>query len=162
MFISDTAAQIMTPRNSFYRDLFFSVVGGIVTAILIWAWTNLLPLLQGLMNRDEPRVGKKWKTTFKEGNVVYHENVTLKQRGRKIRGEIVLQSDAGEVTTYRLEGNFKHLILTGTYESTNKADYERGAFALRYTNRKKFTGHYILFSKGSDQLISSQYEWAPM
>ena len=163
LFFSQDTTSLTNYRESMSEtlmsDLAFTVVGGLIVAVLIWAWNNVLPPVMQRFYRDEPTIGGKWRTTFREGNREYRETVTLKQRGRRVRGEIVLHEPPDEVTTYKFEGRFKYLILTGTYQSTDPSDYEQGAFALKYTRQNTFVGQYVLFSKQADHLISSPYEW---
>jgi hypothetical protein len=140
-------------------EISYGVIGALVASVLIWAWHNVLPQALQYCYRDEPRIGGKWKTTFKEGDTEYRETVTVRQKGRRIKGTIVLHEKNDETTTYKFEGRFKFLILTGTYESIDPADFEQGAFALHYTRVGTFVGQYILFSKESDHLISSPYNW---
>lgn len=141
-------------------ELLCAIGGGLVVAVLIWAWTNLLPLIMQRFYRDEPRIDRcRWKTTFQEENREYHEIVTLRQKGRRIQGQIDLHEEGSGVTSYLFEGVFKHLILTATYEPTDPADIERGTFTLKYNNQNKFIGQYIFFSEEPDKIISSHYTW---
>ncbi len=135
----------------------YSVAGGLVVLALIWLWRNVIPQITQRFLHQEPSINGKWNTSFKEGENEFHEVVTLKQRGRKVAGQIVLKEEQ-EDSVYTFEGTFKHLILTCTYKSTDPSEYEQGVFALRYT-RGKFIGQHVLISKLSDKLISSDYDW---
>ena len=136
-----------------------AVVGGLLVLALVWFWNNVLPNILQVFYHHEPSIGGKWKTTFREGDKEFNESVTLTQRGRRIKGSIVLRESDDETTTYKFQGTFRYLILSGTYESTDPTDYEQGAFALRYTRHGTFTGQHILLSRKAEQLISSDYEW---
>ena len=138
-------------------NILYSVVGGFVVLFLRWFWNDIIPRILQRFYHHEPSIDGKWRTTFSEGEVEYHETITVKQKGRKVKGEIALR-EGDEDTIYKLEGTFKYLILTGTYESTNPTEYEQGAFALRYI-KGNFRGQYVLLSKESEELISSEYEW---
>ena len=137
-----------------------SLIGGILVLFLQWLWKNALPDLVLRFQKNEPRIAGKWKTTFKENGKEYHENVTLRQRGRNITGVILLKEEEdAEDTVYNFSGTFKNLILSGTYVSTDEADFERGVILLRYLGRGRFTGQNIFSSKTSEKLIASDYEW---
>lgn len=140
------------------NEVIYSVLGGLIVLVLIWLWNNVFPPIIQRFYRDEPKIGGSWKTTFWENQKEYHETVTIRQKGRKVRGTIVLHEDEQQVTTYKFEGRFKYLVLTGTYDCTDPTDIEQGAFALHY-KQGKFSGKHILFSKESDKLISSDYHW---
>lgn len=142
--------------------LLTAVAGGIIVAILQYAWNNWFPPIIQKFYRDEPQIGGEWRTTFTEGNKEYHEQVTLKQKGRRVSGRIILTTDSDDgTTTYSFEGQFKNTILSATYESSDPSDYEQGAFVLHYRKGKRFDGQYILSSKESEDLISSPYNWRP-
>jgi hypothetical protein len=142
-----------------YRPILDSVLGSLATLVAVWFWREILPRVLQRLYRHEPLIGGKWTTTFSEHGKHFHESVTIRQKGRRVNGEIVLHESDTETYTYRFEGWFTHLILTATYCSTDQADYESGAFALRYNARNRLVGQHILISRTSEQLISSPYEW---
>ena len=73
--------------------------------------------------------------------------------------DIILREDNDDETVYKFVGTFRNLVLSGTYESTDKTDFERGAILLRYTQQGTFVGQNIFFSKTSEHLVSGDYEW---
>ena len=143
-----------------YSSVQPSVVGGLIVIVLAALWREVLPRLLQRFFYDEPRLPPNWKTTYEEGEQDYHENVTLTQNGRRVTGEVVLR-EGEDKTTYKFEGTFRHLFLTATYQSTDPADYEQGAFALRYKRNGTFVGQHVLLSNKSEELVSSRYEWIP-
>jgi len=136
----------------------YSVLGGIIVLILIWIWNDVIPQITQRFLHQEPSINGKWNTCFHEDTNEFHEVVTLKQKGRRVNGQITLKVDKQEDSVYTFEGTFKHLILTCTYQSTDPAEYEQGVFALRY-KKNSFSGQHVLISKQSEDLISSNYEW---
>ena len=82
----------------------------------------------------------------------------LLQRGRNVTADIVLREGEDE-TVYKFVGTFRNLILSGTYQSADDADFERGAILLRYTSKGMFVGQNAFFSKTSETLVSSPYKW---
>ncbi len=140
------------------EQIAIAIVGGLGVILLQWLWQSVLPAVVLRFQKNEPRIGGMWKTRFEEGGQTYYEKVTLKQRGRNVKADIVLHEDDGE-TVYKFDGTFKNLILSGTYQSADEADYERGAILLRYTPSRKFVGQNVFFSKTSERLVPSHYEW---
>jgi len=119
---------------------------------------------QSEAHADEPLLDGKWRARFSEGSETYYEEVELTQRGRRVKGTINLTigpRESEEKFSYTFEATFKHLLLTGTYCSTNRRDYEQGSFSLRYTNQRTLVGQHICLSSNSDDLVSSEYVWEP-
>jgi len=135
-----------------------SICGGVLVLILRWLWKEVLPALVIRFQKNEPRIGGRWKTSFEEDGKTYSENVTLKQRGRRISATIILK-EGDEDIVYQFTGTFQNLVLSGTYVSMDEEDFERGAILLRYTQKGKFVGQNSFFSKTSEKLVSSSYEW---
>jgi hypothetical protein len=140
-------------------EIIYSTRGGIVVLIMIWLWNNIVPRITQRFIHQEPNISGKWNTNFKENDQIFHEVVTLVQRGRRVSGQIELKLLNEEDSNYKFEGTFKYLILTCMYHSTDLSEYEQGVFALRYTKKNKLVGQHVLISKQSDHLISSDYEW---
>ena len=136
-----------------------SVLGGFVVLLIQWFWRSLLPSISPRLQKNGPRIAGKWRTTFKEEGQEYHESVTLRQHGRNVMADITLREDNNDETIYKFVGTFRNLVLSGTYQSTDEADFERGAILLRYTQRGTFVGQNLFFSKTSEHLVSSDYEW---
>lgn len=134
------------------------LASGAAGLLLLVFFNILLPaIIQQFFSRHQPSIAGKWITEYREGDAEMREEVTVRQRGSKIRGQIALRSK-DETDIYRFEGTFKNLILTGTYESTDPEDIERGVFLLNYA-RGKLTGQYARPSRESDEMISSRYVW---
>ena len=114
-----------------FDSILGAVVGGLLVLALVWFWNNVFPNILQVFYHHEPTIAGKWKTTFREGDKEFSETVTLNQKGRRIKGSIVLRESDDDTTTYKFQGTFRYLILSATYESTDPTDYEQGAFALR-------------------------------
>ena len=54
----------------------------------------------------------------------------LKRSGHKINGRIIEIGGASDIHTYDVQGTFKNLILTASYESTSDSHIDRGALSL--------------------------------
>ena len=106
----------------------------------------------------ELNIAGEWKTQFEEEGESYEEKAILHQDGQKVTADITLQDDEEEIV-YRFEGIFRDLILSGTYEATDEADFERGTILLKYTRKGTFVGRNAFLSRSSENLVSSHYEW---
>jgi hypothetical protein len=135
-----------------------SVAAGVLVLLLQWTWNNFLSTIILHLQKNEPRIAGLWKTSFNEEGKEYTETVTLKQHGRKTTGTIVLKDDDDEIT-YHFRGTFQNLILSGSYASVDEANFERGTILLQYKKKGQFVGQTSYFSKTSDKLVSSDYEW---
>ncbi len=134
------------------------ILSGLAVLGIVWLARNVVPDIWLRFGTNEPRIAGKWKTEFEEDGKSYEEKVDLRQRGRKVSAKIVLEED-GEETIYEFSGTFQNLILSGTYDSTDKEEYERGAILLRYVG-KGFVGRNAFFSKTSeDEVKASPYKW---
>lgn len=136
-----------------------SIAGGLFVLLFQWFWKNIMPdITMHLLKRTETRIAGDWKSSFMEEGKQYSENVKLKQRGRNVTAIITLRDDDEDIV-YKFKGTFQNLILSGTYISADEANFERGAILLRYKRKGKFVGQTSYFSKTSDKLVSSHYEW---
>ena len=109
--------------------------------------------------RGELNIEGEWKTQFEEEGESYEEKVILYQDvGQKVTADITLQEEEEEIV-YRFEGIFRDLILSGTYEATDEANFERGTILLKYTRKGTFVGRNAFLSRTSENLVSSPYKW---
>lgn len=58
----------------------------------------------------------------------------LKRNGHKITGKIIEIGGASDIHTYEVNGSFKNLILTASYESSSESHIDRGALSLMLVN----------------------------
>lgn len=144
------------------RAVILSIVAAIVVSLsALFYRKRLRRLCVQVLWGIELDIAGEWKTTFKEKEQSFNEQVKLKQRGRKVWGDLIVEKQ-GRKITYAFKGVFRNRILTATYETTDRRDYEQGAFSLRYTSldgTKCLIGQYIGISMDSDDLFSSQYRW---
>lgn len=54
----------------------------------------------------------------------------IKRTGHKISGKIIEIGGASDIHTYDIQGTFKNLILTASYDSTSESHIDRGALSL--------------------------------
>lgn len=142
--------------------LLTATIGALIGIFIRWFWYDGLPWVIQYLSKSSLVISGKWKTSFKEEGKKYSEIATLKQRGQKISGTIVLNEE-GEEIIYNFNGTFKDLILSGTYASIDESNFERGTILLRYIKKgkaMKFIGQNSFFSKEEkEEVVSSPYEW---
>jgi hypothetical protein len=86
--------------------------------------------------------------------------VTLKRQGHNITGTMLCTKGHNEGRHYTLLGTFKNLILTGTYESTDTNEIERGTISLMLKhNGKCLNGHLVALSDEAHELRSLRTNW---
>jgi len=137
------------------------VLAGIIVLILARIWHNGIPQILQKILYQEPYIQGEWNTLFQEDGNEFCEVVTLKQRGRWVKGQIALKVDKKKDVMYTFKGTFKHLMLTCMCWSADRTEYQQGVFALRYKDHC-FTGQYVVLSKlSTEQFISSPYKWNP-
>lgn len=134
------------------------ILSAIMTLVVQWLWQDILPSIILRFQKNEPTIQGYWKTKFSEEGKDFDEDVEVTQKGRKVIATIILNYN-NEKIIYHFIGIFKHRILSGTYDSIDETDFERGAILLQYKRKGKFVGQYSFFSKTSDQIVSSNYEW---
>ena len=108
-------------------------------------------------------IAGKWRTSFKEDEQEFNENVEIHIDGNEVWGTIDLidLNDPSLITdSYKFKGKYMDRILAGTYESNDPTDYEQGAFVLELRG-KILTGKYLFGTKkeGEEPIASSPYIW---
>ena len=78
-------------------------------------------------NESEP---KKERSFIKISSRPIVVRAELKRNGHKIYGKIIEIGGASDIHTYDVQGTFKNLILTASYESTSDSHIDRGALSL--------------------------------
>jgi len=75
--------------------------------------------------------------------------IELQRVGHTITGRMVCVNGADQGRSYDLIGNFRNLLLTGTYQSYNKANLDRGGFCLMLRhNGDVLDGFFACYSDG--------------
>lgn len=78
----------------------------------------------------------------------------LKRVGHSIKGKIIEIGGASDIHTYSIEGSFKNLILTATYESTSEDHIDRGALSLMLLkNGEVFEGFFSSYADQNHRMI---------
>lgn len=139
-------------NNNYFIGFFVFIVTTVANS---FTGRYIKPKLRNLFS-DEPRISGRWKSTFIEDKQEYVEDLELEQKGRIITGSISLMYDDKQYR-YNLRGEFRHLILTCTFESVDNDDIERGVIFMKYIDKCALDGWQGHFSNDSKNLVSSKY-----
>jgi hypothetical protein len=83
--------------------------------------------------------------------------VEMHRIGHKIRGRIIEVGGASKVHTYTINGSFKNLILSSSYETCNKDHIDRGALSLMLKNNgKTFEGFFSSYADNKNEITPMQ------
>jgi len=78
----------------------------------------------------------------------------FKRVGHSVTGKIIEIGGASDIHTYSVNGTFKNLILTATYESTSDDHIDRGALSLMLLrNGVVFDGFFSSYSDGDHRMV---------
>lgn len=87
--------------------------------------------------------------------------VTLERKGHIVRGTMLGTTGGNEGRNYVISGSFRNLILTGTYESTDRSEIERGCFALMLKNNGScLHGYIVAYSDNDHELGAIRTTWS--
>lgn len=83
--------------------------------------------------------------------------VEIHRIGHKIKGRIIEVGGASKVHTYTINGSFKNLILSSSYETCNKDHIDRGALSLMLKNNgKTFEGFFSSYADNKNEITPMQ------
>lgn len=81
----------------------------------------------------------------------------IKRTGHKISGRLIEVSGVSQINSYSIDGVFKNLILSGTYDTFNKENMDRGAFSLMLVdNGKKLEGFFSVYNDDEHKITPLQ------
>lgn len=143
-------------------SVFIGTVTGIIVSVLIWAAQQfavkvILPWHEDLIYKDA-KIEGRWsaKATIEGADV---ERIwVITRKGHAITAKVTSTHgpDAGE--TYLVQGTFKNMVLTGSYENTDRASTDRGTYTLRLVHDGALMeGVLLASSSDSSCVLSSPY-----
>jgi len=104
------------------------------------------------IQRSSSEQKSEWENTF---------SVTLARKGHVVTGTMLGTTGGNEGRNYTLNGSFRNLILTGTYESTDRTEIERGCFSLMLKNNGScLYGYMIAYSDSDHDLGAIKTTWS--
>ncbi len=87
-------------------------------------------------------------------------SITLERKGHVVTGTMLSIKGKNEGRHYKISGTFKNLILTATYESTDKKEIERGSLSLMLKhNGKCFYGYIVALDDEEHDLGAARTHW---
>ena len=147
-----------------FNDLYSGVVAGLVTGVLIWlfraVWLKVLsPFVEDLLYRGV-RIDGQWTAELEDAESEHKEEIIIKQWGNRVTGTLRCIEGQDLGGSYTFQETFKNLILTATYESTNKFSTDRGTFTVRLNdNGNSFKGHTVYLGATDGELSDAGYVW---
>lgn len=145
-------------------NLIQGVIAGLVTGTLIWLfrsiWLAILsPILDDFLYRGV-RINGQWNAELKDLELPHKEEIIVKQWGNRVSGSLKCIEGPDQGSNYKFDGVFKNLILTATYESTNKYSTDRGTFTVKLEdNGSVLKGHTVYLGATDGDLSDSEYVW---
>lgn len=140
-------------QNFIWIPIISAVIGGILSISIpyLWKiWQNKRKL--NIDSKiDEFSISGDWNSVFIEGKDIQTEQIKIEQTGRMVKATMKMGN-----RTYDFHGEFKNLILVGSYESKSRKKDERGTIVLRYINENLLSG-YCTFVYKNRQVYNSPY-----
>ena len=90
------------------------------------------------------------------------ENITLRQHGRTIEGEITRTLPTGELRVSKFTGEYADMHITGMYRAKDPRNPERGSFCLKVADRGRILrGGYLWYNtaEGKGSIDFGKYVW---
>ncbi|HEY9032113.1 MAG TPA: hypothetical protein VIM93_12185 [Kangiella sp.] len=152
-----------------YEQLGTGIVAGIISATILGlalyliksAWkAKIEPWWENKLYGDA-RIDGEWKSelhaTETEPDI---EEVTIRQTGHKVEGDISCTSGPDSGRKYRFTGCIKNQILSGYYWNIDKTSIDSGSFSLRLEQDGcVLVGHTVYYNDQKHSLLSRQYTW---
>lgn len=167
--LAQDAAQLPVPRDE-YRAWVIGIVIGIVSGLVatglsifiekVWR-ALIIPWYEERVYQDA-RISGIWKATFTgtgpDGDE--DERIDIKSKGHQVNGTIRVTKGKNEGKVYLFIGNFRNLILVGTYHADKAHQLDRGSFALLLKdNGSKLQGKCVYYSDQSAAVSATDYTW---
>ncbi len=146
------------------NELFFALSVGIIASLLsvlasllfreVWL-KIIIPWYKEKLYKGADIEGT-WHSIMEYHNGEYNENIfVIHRKGNRIWGTVSSIDGAEKGEQWNFEGQFKYLIVTAIYESTNKKILDKGSMSLMLINNgKKFEGYLIYYSSHGNKMKS--------
>ena len=104
-----------------------------------------------------------WHTTTEYEDGGANESIyTIKRKGHKVWGEIYSPNGMDKGKKWKFQGQFRDLIMTAIYESTNPRILDKGSTSLMLNhNGEKLTGCLVYYANNGNCMKSTQIELYP-
>ncbi|MGM0609205.1 MAG: hypothetical protein ACQESP_12415 [Candidatus Muiribacteriota bacterium] len=133
------------------------IIGSVIlSSILSPFWYKvLIPFIENLIYKDIKIEKRKWKVSANINGKESQGTMTLKRNGHKIKGEVI-QNSSNE--KYIIEGTFRNLVLTATYDHKEDTKIARGSLTLMAKNNGSILKGYLSFySWENNEICSGEY-----
>lgn len=145
-------------------NLIAGLISGLVVTLLVVVFRNIwrtiiTPWFEERVYKDIHIEGK-WFSLYPTSVELRQEIIVLKRHGHAITGTLICSKGGDEGEEYDLCGSFRNLLLTLTYESTDKSKSDRGSLTLRCVrNGERLSGKIALYHTISDRVESGNILW---
>lgn len=153
--------------NDLSGSLVIGVVSGIVATFLVVVfrsiWKNILVPWYDERLYQGPKIEGVWLADIKFSDPHREPSkhrLRLKRAGYKVTGRTVCYEGYSEGNSYDLNGAFKNLILTCSYQIDHPRQIERGSMVLMLVNDGKvLKGHLLYYDDRSNSIMSAECAW---
>src|SRR4051794_8660867 len=146
-------------------SLVVGVISGVVAAFLVFAFRSLweqivMPRYEELLYKDA-KIEGVWSSeiTFPEGEKNKHR-MQLYRVGHTVTGTTTCYEGYSEGNSYELQGTFRNLTLSCTYQINDTRRLERGAMVLMLVNDgAMLRGSLSYYDNQTNSVRSTACEW---
>ncbi len=146
--------------SALVAGLFAGLIVSFLCLVLRQLWVrNILPWYEEQVYHDA-KIEAQWRATLNMEGIETRETINLLRKGHNVTLTISRTSASDEGRTYLATGTFRNLILTGTYEASQRAFLDRGSFSLMLVNNGDTLCGYCSYYSDSAHLVkTAKYEW---
>ena len=143
--------------DSTVKNVLVSVISGISVSFLLLIikrlWTNtLFPWFENLVYRDL-KIEGQWYGLYTDLDTIRKDIIKIDRKGHAIEGTLRCISEPEQGEEYLVKGTFKNLILSLTYETSDKSKTDRGSLTLMSKNNGLILrGKIAFYNNGQDSI----------
>ncbi len=149
---------------SISSNLLIGIIGGVIASMIVVIirsfWLRIfIPWFEERVYKDA-KIEGTWHAIFTETEDLREEIVTLERIGHKISGSISCISGYDKGKNYNIKGTFKNLLLTLSYNSSDRVSLDRGSMTLMLVrNGDMLSGHSSFYEDISHSVCSAKILW---
>jgi hypothetical protein len=144
------------------HSISIGVAGGLVatliSAIIFQYWNKVIkPGFENMVYKDS-KIEGRWELETEFQGKQRSGIMGIKRSGHQITGTVTHVDEDDKYNTYEIIGSFKNLILTVSYDSTDKSTIARGSLTLMLMdNGSRFEGWLAYYSFDTKEICSTKY-----
>jgi hypothetical protein len=147
-------------------SLVTGVVSGVVATFLVvvfrTVWQRILVPWYEERLYQGPKIEGVWLAEIRFSETISNKHrMQLKRSGYKIVGRTVCYEGYSEGNSYDIDGTFKNLTLTCTYQIDHRRRIERGSMVLMLVNDgRALKGYVLYYDDQTNSIMSAECVWA--